>query len=544
VNRRLPLKPIALLVSLNSPALTEPGSPLIAFKKAAFQLGAETVFPRLTWSWRPGEQWAVLGPNGGGKSLFVQAIQGGLTRLQGEVEYGFTAAPGDWRAGDGDLAPEAAIVEVSPRLQRELARQESAYYQARWHSSEEQGSRTVGDFLSQASVERISPYELNARRSAPKVFARARRQYVAWLGLAPLMRRKLSFLSNGEQRKILLARALLESPRLLILDDPYGGLDVATRKRLATVISQLMRRGVRVLVATSRVEEIPDGATHVLLVNRNKVAAQGLKAEVLDMALTRRLLGGKTPRPAAVRSLAPHSQRSDGGRPVIELVDVRVEARGKTILKDITWTVREGERWALSGPNGAGKTTLLSLIQGDHPQVYAQNIRWFGAAATSTQSLWKTRQSIGWMSPELNLHYPVDWPCLEVVCSGFFNSIGLYHGCAVAQRAAARRWLRRMGLSQVANRPFGALSTGMQRLVLLCRAAVKQPRLMILDEPCQGIDPENAAVILRAIDRLAEAPRTTLIFVTHHRGELPRCISHRLELRRGRIARAPGLAQA
>ena len=517
------------------------GRPLIHLENATFRLGDAAVFAHTHWCWNPGEQWAILGPNGAGKSLFIQAIQCRLPRVRGELGYGFAPATGDRRTDGNDLAPEAAIVEVSPQTQRELARQESSFYQSRWHSGVAEGQRTVAQFLSQDAVERILDCEINAPRSNARSFARTRRQALRWLGLEGLVRRKLVYLSNGEQRKVLLARALLETPRILVLDDPYGGLDAATRERLRRVIQRSMRAGCRVLVATHRIEEIPRDTTHVLLVRGNRIVAKGLKEKVLDMALTRRLCGNPDRHapsaPVAPPRLAPSAQRTAPARPVIELEDVCVEARGKKILDRVSWTVLEGERWALFGPNGAGKTTLLSLIQGDHPQVYAQKIRLFGASPATTQSLWKTRLRIGWMSPELTLHYPSEWPCLDVVCSGFYNSIGLYHGCSAGRRATARHWLRRMGLGPVEQEAFGAISTGVQRMVLLCRAAVKRPRLLVLDEPCQGVDAGRRRAILEAVDRLVEETGATLLFVSHHRDELPRCITKVIELRRGKVTR-------
>jgi molybdate transport system ATP-binding protein len=511
----------------------------------SFLLGDEVVFPKLTWRWNAGEQWAILGPNGGGKSLFIQAMQGRLQRIGGDFSCGFESESGDGRAVEGSAAPEAGIVEVSPRVQGELARQVSGFYQARWYGGQEDDGRTVEDFLSQPSVEGILPFEVNARCSDPIHFARARRRYVRWLDFSALLHRKLAYLSNGEQRKALLIHALLKFPRLLVLDDPYGGLDAATRVNLRATIRQLMDRGSRVLVSVSRPEEIPSGVTHVLLIHRLQIAAQGLKEDVLGLERTRRLFKKEKPasRPGDVgqriRKVPTRRpvRRSGDSSPIIEMRNVHIEDRGKIILDGIDWVVKPGERWALTGQNGAGKTTLLSLIQGDHPQVYAQNIRFFGAEVSSTQSVWKTRMRIGWMSPELNLHYPADWPCLEVVCSGFFNSIGLYHGCSTAQRSTARRRLKTMGLSNIEGTAFGGLSTGMQRLALLCRAVVKEPRLLLLDEPCQGVDSRHSTMILEAVDRLVAQTGAALIFVTHHHGELPGCITHSMTLEKGRVYR-------
>ena len=225
------------------------------------------------------------------------------------------------------------------------------------------------------------------------------------------------------------------------------------------------------------------------------------------------------------------------GKPLIEINHVTIQRGHRRILDDVTWTVRHGEHWALLGPNGSGKTTLLGLIQGDNPQAYALDLRLFGARPHSTQTLWHTRQKIGWLSPELHQHYPTAWSCLDVVCSGFFNSIGLHQHCTPRQRAAACRWLREFGLADNAGAAFGELSLGDQRMVLLARAAVKKPRLLILDEPCQGLDTAHRRAVLGTVDRVVAQTGATLIFVTHHAREMPRCVSRVLRLKSGRVGR-------
>jgi molybdate transport system ATP-binding protein len=216
---------------------------------------------------------------------------------------------------------------------------------------------------------------------------------------------------------------------------------------------------------------------------------------------------------------------------------VTVRGAGRALLQSVTWTLRQSECWALLGPNGAGKSTLLNLIQGDHPQAYALDIRLFGHAVDSTRALWNARQRIGWMSPELHQHHPGDWDAEAAICSGFFNSIGLYQTCSGRQRALARRWLDQLGLANYARTPFGQLSFGRQRLVLLARAVVKRPRLLILDEPCQGLDAAQRRTLLGLVDRVVFQTGTALIYVTHRPAEMPRCITHRLRLRRGRVMR-------
>ena len=510
------------------PTAAKTNASLLTLDHIVVRRNDRAAFARTCWTWRRSEQWAILGPNGSGKSLLALALCGRVPLLRGEIHYHFDAA-----AADG--FPEQSIALLSPQVQREFATGESSFYQSRWHSGIAEGLQTVAQFLSQVSVENINPFEVGAHKSDPRQFRENRRRFSRWLGIKPLFHRKLISLSNGEQRKVLLVHTLLRSPRLLILDDPFGGLDAATRARLKTVIHRLMRAGWPVLVITSRPDELPPQTTHLLLVHNHRIIAQGTKRAVLQHPLVRRLISS----PAL--SFSPSSSsskiRAKKGRaaPLIEFNHVTVRLGRQRILNDVTWTMRRGEHWALLGPNGSGKTTWLSLIQGDNPQAYALDLRLFGLRPESTQTLWHLRRKIGWLSPELHLHYPPDWSCLDVVCSGFFNTIGLYESCTSRQRAAARNWLRRFGLGDHVKNSFGELSLGDQRLVLLARAVVKKPKLLVLDEPCQGLDAAHRLSILATVDRLIGQTRAGLIFVTHHAREMPACITHVLKLKSGRV---------
>ena len=517
--------------------MTTDAAELLAFDRVAIRDGERLAFPGTRWTWRRGEQWAILGPNGSGKTLLALALCGKAPVVRGEIRYGF------------DASPENDFALLSPHVQREMILRESSFYQSRWHGSLGEGGRTVAQFLSQAGVEEINPFDVGARRGETREFRHRREQFVRWLGVAPLLRRKLIHLSNGEQRKTLLVHTLLRAPRLLVLDDPFGGLDTATRRRLHGVIARLMRGGLPSLVITSRPDEIPPETTHLLLVKNRRVVAQGAKVAMLKHPLARQLAAAAV---AGLKSVVSDNRSSTGknsdirrersvhstsvGKLLIELNHVTIRRGSRRILDDVTWTVRRGGHWALLGPNGSGKTTLLSLIQGDNPQAYALDLRLFGARPHSTQTLWHTRQKIGWLSPELHQHYPTAWSCLDVVCSGFFNSIGLHQHCTPRQRAAARRWLREFGLADNAGAAFGELSLGDQRMVLLARAAVKKPRLLILDEPCQGLDTAHRRAVLDTVDRVVAQTGATLIFVTHHAKEMPRCVSRVLRLKAGRAS--------
>jgi molybdate transport system ATP-binding protein len=200
------------------------------------------------------------------------------------------------------------------------------------------------------------------------------------------------------------------------------------------------------------------------------------------------------------------------------------------ILRGIDWTVRAGESWALLGPNGSGKTTLLSLILGDNPQVYTNDVTVFGRARGSGESIWEIKKHIGWVSPELHLHFNDSATCFEVVASGFHDTVGLFQPASARQRAVARRWLAQFQLLEFAHWPLFSISAGLQRMVLLARALVKNPRLLILDEPCQGLDAAHRDLFVRDVDTIIRAGAVTAIYVTHRPDETPPSIKRVLRL--------------
>ncbi len=488
-------------------------------------------FRQTRWTWRPGEQWAILGADDSGRSLLVDAILGLVPLVRGEMCGAVFEDNGHGRTGVDPIAP------VSPRVQRQIAEQESSFYQSRWHHGLHEGERTVSRFLSWECVQGYNPFQVDAPPVGARAFGERRQQLTRRLRLGKLLRSRLVCLSNGEMRRTLLVHALLKSPRLLVLEDAYAGLDLASRGLLRRTIDRWMASGGHVLFCTSREEDLPSATSHLLLVRDHRIEGQGTREQMLPIwRAIHRLdrdapsLGGGRRRPA------PRSGSPRTGTPLIELQRVSITLGRRRILREVTWTVREGECWALLGPNGAGKTTLLNLIQGDHPQAYARDIRLFGQSVDSTQTLWEMRQRLGWLSPELHQHYPEGWSALDVVCSGFFNSIGLYQPCSRRQLREGRRQLAALGLARLARSSFGALSFGNQRLVLFARAMVKRPPLLILDEPCQGLDSDQRRLLLGRVDQLVAETGCALIFVTHRPHEMPTCVSRTLRLAAGRVS--------
>ena len=497
-------------------------APLVRFSGVTLRLHGVDVFEDTEWAIQAGEQWAVLGGNGSGKSTLLRAILGDVPVSRGEIEYGLDGVPG---APPRAWFPENAIAYVSLEQHRAVMGAAMAFYQARWSPVDDDEPVLVRDFL---------------RGADEKATLRRVRDALALFDLAPLSARRITTLSNGEMRKVLLAQALLTRPRLLILDDPFSGMDTESRGRLRRMLHCLMAKGQHVVLATTRPEEIPAGVSHVLAVDKQRVLLQGHRDAMLADRRTSAL--SRAPRRIPVPELRFYSTRHQrtapaSPPPLVEMRGVQVRYGRTEILRRVTWTVHAGERWVLRSPNGSGKSTLISLILADNPQAYANDIRLFGIQRGTGESIWEVKRHIGWMGPELQFLYPGDAACFDVVCSGLYDTVGLYRDCSRRETRAVRCWMGNVGLAHLAGVPFGAVSDSQQRLILLARAMVKEPPLVVLDEPCQGLDSAHRALVLGIIERIARASNAAMIHVTHHADEIPKVFTHELRLNAGRVTK-------
>ena len=456
---------------------------------------AGRIFAGTSWCWRAGEHWALLGSNGSGKSLLARGVAGITPLCAGEIRYGFAVPQG--------RLPEEAIALVSFEQQHALAL--DGIPAGRWFSLEHSAAPRAIDMLDRDAVDGNNPYQVDPppRRSA-RDFARERSRIVALLGIAPLLRRDLLALSTGERRKVLIARALLEDPKLLILDDPFAGLDVESRQHFRDVLDRLVASGgLHVLLITTRPEELPRCITHVLEVDRCRVIRQG----------PRKIVRSAPPRDAT-QMIAP--PLPSAGEILIEIRRATVRYGRVTILRDVSWNVRRGESWAVLGPNGSGKTTLLSLITGDNPQAYANEVRVFGRWRGSGESIWNLRRRIAVVSPDVHLATYAGICC---------------HDLPGGRRAGS--WFKRFGLSRVGGKPFGELSVGAQRLALIACALARRTDLIVLDEPAQGLDESHRMILREVLESVIRESDSTILYVTHHRDEIPAGIRRVLRLRDG-----------
>lgn len=445
-----------------------------------------------------GEQLAIVGPNGSGKTMLVNTIIGRYPLMMNEVHYDFD---------DENRRMVCENIHYIAFRDSYGDHDPNYYYQQRWHSQDVELSPTVRkQFELGVNVENMA-----LRESLFRDFS-----------IDALMDKLLVMLSSGELRRLQIVKALMTSPRVLIMDNPFIGLDAEMRHQLYELLKQLIsERGLQLILVLSREDEIPDFITHVVPVY-NKVVGGKIEKSLFPVTTdVSSNIGG-------VASGGVDS--SDGKDVIIELRNVTLRYGERVIFENLNWTVCRGERWALHGRNGSGKSALLSLICADNPQSYACDISLFGQRRGKGESIWDIKRRIGYVSPEMHRAYLKDLPSIEIVASGLHDSIGLYKRPRPEQMEVCKEWMQVFGIEELAERTFLTLSSGEQRLVLLARAFVKDPELLILDEPLHGLDTQRRERVRGIIDQFCIRPEKTLIMVTHYPEELPSCITHHKKL--------------
>ncbi len=488
--------------------------PLLAFEHCTVRYLGRVLFADLSLRIEAGQHWAIVGPSGAGKSTLLAALAGHYV-LTGAASYPLLAAapPGppdplfSWRKRVALVGPQAAF-RASDHLGQ-------LYYQQRYNAAAAEEVPTVRAYL-----------EAIPAPAGPAAWSYARA--VDTLRLRHLQDERLIKLSNGETQRLRLAAALLRQPRLLLLDAPLVGLDVATRAWFDGFLAEVAAAGSTVVLATAATE-VPALITHVAVLASQRVVQAGPRAQVLP-ALKPAPPAPPLPDLAELRALAPAAPAPF--HTLIGLRGVSVRYGEKVVLDNLSWTVRPGERWALTGPNGAGKSTLLSLLNGDNPQAYGKDITLFDRRRGTGESIWDIKRHLGYVSPELLHYFPGQLSVQQVVETGFTDKL-VRAAPTPAQRERAARWLRVLGLAGSAELPLRQLPASQQRLVLVARALVKGPPLLLLDEPGQGLDAGQLLHFRRVLDALCQATSVALVYVSHYAHELPASLTHALRLDAG-----------
>jgi len=430
-----------------------------------------------------GKVTVIAGRNGSGKTLYIEQLRRQLA--SDSVRYiAFTDSYG---------------VNVDGQY----------YLQLRWNQHDiDHETPTVGELLQRAYL--LAGEDTEERREMQQ-------QLYSLFHMDDFLDKYIITLSSGELRKFQLTKTLFANPRLLIMDNPFIGLDAETRDQLKELLQRLAEeREMEIMLVIAKTDDIPAFADEIKETSpQETIPAHVLSDEKRD----------------AILSLPYHDNDYDCQR-VVDMKKVTIRYGERTILKDVDWTVMNGERWSLAGQNGSGKSTLLSLICADNPQSYACDITLFDRPRGSGESIWDIKKHIGYVSPEMHRSYKRNLPAIRIVASGLMDSIGLYAIPNAQDYEKCRWWLNIFGIGELADRPFLQLSSGEQRLVLLARAFVKDPQLLILDEPLHGLDLWNRRLVKDIIETFCQRRNKTMIMVTHYQTELPNNITHQKFLAR------------
>ena len=479
-----------------------------------------------------GEQIAIVGDNAAGKSRLIEVLTGHFPLLMNEVKYDFSPSP---------------LKMVSENLKYITFRDSygesdgAYYYQQRWNQHDiDENTPTAGQLLQEAfrqADENIGRgLSDEEKRAAQEQRNALRNKLTDMFHLDSLMDKYIITLSSGELRKFQLMKALGTGPRVLIMDNPFIGLDAETRDQLRDLLEQLSRETyLLIILVLSKVDDIPSFISHVIPIEGLRILPKITLGEYLRQ-LEQKTYDGLAEEKRNWILQLPHKdlKKEDfypqDGQEILKFNNVSIRYGARTILKDLNWTVCEGEKWAMSGENGAGKSTLLSLVCADNPQAYACDIELFGHRRGTGESIWQIKRHIGYVSPEMHRAYLKDLPAIDIVASGLHDSVGLYTRPRPEQKQICLDWMNIFGIKELADRTFLKLSSGEQRLCLLARAFVKDPELLILDEPLHGLDLKHRALVKDIIDTFCQRPHKTLVMVTHYKQEFPKCIDHSIFL--------------
>ncbi|MEZ5038354.1 MAG: ATP-binding cassette domain-containing protein [Saprospiraceae bacterium] len=466
--------------------------------------GIVPILEGVNWIVKKGEHWVVTGDNAAGKSSLAKCLVGKNRVMKGRLHFPFLGNTPDFKTRN------QAIHMVSFTDTSKLFRSANIqhYYQQRYNAFDADGHLSVRNYLVTGGFDESDPFHQNM---------------VEILRLEGLLDKERIKLSSGQTRKMLLAKALIKRPQLLILDNPYIGLDLESRQLLNTTLDELVRNYDICLILVGQVAELPKCISHRLHLAKGEVAAAG------PLSTVQTQLPAPAPNIAEVhlRNLRQYFQQE--AKPlsadhIFKLDKVTINYGQTRILDQLNWRVLPGEKWMLKGENGAGKSTLLSLIYGDNPQAYAHQVYLFDKKRGHGESIWDIKKRIGFTSPELHAYYDEEHLAQEVVWSGLSDSFFVPRKVSAEKKAFVVLMFQYFGIEKHLNQPFSQLSTGIQRLLFFMRALVKVPPVLLLDEPFQGFDQQT----IRRCQRLLESvldERFTLIFITHFKAEVPAIVN-------------------
>lgn len=446
------------------------------------------------------EHWAIVGNSGSGKTTLAKSICK-LIFHRGEITV------------NNENTEDVNFVFVEQQHQFKNKQNINLFYhQQRFNSFDTEETLSVAELL-------------DINKDVPK------NTWISFFGIEQLLEKPMIQLSNGENKRLQLTKALIQNPDVIVLDHPFVGLDTMGRILLQNALNQLALLGKKIIVVCNP-KDIPACITHCAQLDKGKLVFSGPKDHFIDNinhSEQQSALSLRIPIIEMFQSAYTDFEKA------VELKNVSIQYQHTKVLDKINWTIHKGEKWCLSGPNGSGKSTLLSLITADNPQAFANQIWLFDKKKGSGESIWDIKKKIGHVSPELHLFFEKDISVIAAVASGLYDTIGLFKQPSKEQVSIIADWMSLTGVDQFKDKLLFQLSLGEQRLVMLTRALVKSPPLLILDEPCQGLDETQTTHFKSIVDAICSIEGVTLIYVSHYQDDIPPSINHFLHLEKGQI---------
>ena len=462
----------------------------------------KTVLDGISFSLQQNEHLAILGNAGSGKTLLAKALAGKI-HYNGRISFDFNSE-------------KKKIELVEQRYSfKNLCGVSDFYYQQRFNSFDSEDAPTVYEELLKACTHDSKPTN--------KIdFS------LAILGIEHLKNSPLIQLSSGEHKRFQLAKALVNPPQVLLLDTPYTGLDVKSVEGLNKTLSDISGKGTQIILIPGTFP-ITEFIKTVAFIENKKLAFFGNKEDFNADEFSK-----SSNNFAYNTDLLPLSDEISQFETIVEMKNIHLNYGQHTIFTGLNWKVNEGEKWLLKGRNGSGKSSLLSMITGDHPQAYSNEIYLFGKRRGSGESIWDIKQKTGFISPELHAYFDKNVSCFQAIGSGFFDTIGLFKKLSTQQYDTILQWLDFLQVSHVSTKPLHSISASLQRMILLARALVKNPPLLILDEPCQGLDEKQSEQFVSLVDSICLGTNKTLIYVSHDERNVPSCVEKVFQLEKNR----------
>ena len=486
----------------------------IVLENVDVAIGQQVILQNLNWTVKQGEHWAITGERASGKTVLSQFLAYKHRLANGRRHYPFLGEQPKWE----DIKKAIKLISFTDTSKLFLNAQHYHYYQQRYNSFDSEGHLTVQQYLMDGDLDLEPHMDLLER-----------------IGIASLLDVERIKLSSGQTRKLLLAKGLMEQPSVLILDNAYLGLDQGSRDFLNDWLDELVTKVGTTLIIVGHHQDLPKCITHELELTKGRAKTisfsgptnalqheEDTPTKSQDQEINEEAL-------SKIKAYCKGKKFPVNKADILYLDDVTISYQDETILNQLNWKVRQGEKWVIYGPNGAGKSTLLSLIYADNPQAYAHRVYLFGKRRGTGESIWDVKRQFGFTSPELHAYFRENPSARNIVMTGLTDTFVLNRKSTEAEKAFAQLLFDYFGLESISGQAFRHLSTGTQRLLLFMRALIKVPPVLLLDEPFQGLDQIDIQRCKILLEQILQKEQT-LLFISHYQSEWPTTIEHILEL--------------